>query len=599
MLIKAISAIIFAELITPNPIGWVIATCLLIPIVFIPEKSSSKRPNLSCLLMIGIALVYKFENLNALYNAIQLALAICSIPYVNHVTHIISGLYSNNVSKTQALSPATTLKEKIVIAISSVTSMGLVAQSSPLYPINYWDDVNLFFTMGRGVINGLIPYKDLYEQKGPLLYFIHALCALISDTSFVGVFVLECVLSYVFVLFSWKIVKLFVKPTETSTYVVPLLTAMTYSISCFRFGGSTEEMAFSLLAPVLYIALKSINSKTLPSNKECLAIGLISGAIFWIKYSLLGFIVAYVVFILVVTIKDRQIKALFRLVGIFLAGVVVITIPVLIYFAANHALTDLFTAYFYNNLFLYSAQIDYSGSVLGVPVIGKLLLILSALGATLRDSYIFLIVFLLEMLIITCIPKRARNLYLLALAIICATVFGGNFVMFYYGYVLMVLAPFGWITATLMANATPQKFKKVVPVISIIATLLLLVTNKNLIMILQPKDSLPQYKFAQTMSKTQDPKILTFDVMDSGFYLAANQLPSNKYFCFLNIKRDLPELEESQLSLIEEGYFDYIITYSDEFDWEGYELIQTETCVFPERNGDVCIEAFYLYEKCS
>ena len=41
------------------------------------------------------------------------------------------------------------------------------SKSSPLYPMNDWVDVNCFFTMGKSLLAGKVPYVDLYEQKGP------------------------------------------------------------------------------------------------------------------------------------------------------------------------------------------------------------------------------------------------------------------------------------------------------------------------------------------------------------------------------------------------------------------------------------------------
>ena len=65
------------------------------------------------------------------------------------------------------------------------------SQCSPLYPINLWDDANCLLTVGRVMRRGGVLYRDIYEQKGPLLYLIHALAACISDTSFGGVYALE------------------------------------------------------------------------------------------------------------------------------------------------------------------------------------------------------------------------------------------------------------------------------------------------------------------------------------------------------------------------------------------------------------------------
>lgn len=67
----------------------------------------------------------------------------------------------------------------------------VATSSSPLYATNFWTDTNIYFTIGRGMTRGLMPYRDLFDHKGPLLFILYALGAAISDTSFIGVFALE------------------------------------------------------------------------------------------------------------------------------------------------------------------------------------------------------------------------------------------------------------------------------------------------------------------------------------------------------------------------------------------------------------------------
>ena len=67
-----------------------------------------------------------------------------------------------------------TKTELAIPVISAIVTITVVSTCSPLYPFNPWDDANCFFTLGRGIIHGLVPYRDLYEQKGPLLtLFMH------------------------------------------------------------------------------------------------------------------------------------------------------------------------------------------------------------------------------------------------------------------------------------------------------------------------------------------------------------------------------------------------------------------------------------------
>ncbi len=73
----------------------------------------------------------------------------------------------------------------------------ICTKSSFLYPLNNGSDIQCFFTVGKGMMHGLVPYRDLVEQKGPLLYFLYGLASLVSSRSFFGVYLLE-ILSYTF-----------------------------------------------------------------------------------------------------------------------------------------------------------------------------------------------------------------------------------------------------------------------------------------------------------------------------------------------------------------------------------------------------------------
>ena len=90
--------------------------------------------------------------------------------------------------------------KKIIIYcfIVSLLVLLLASKSSPLYPFNDWCDANAFFTMGKGLFNGKIIFKDLFEQKGPFLYLIYGIGYLIMYGS--QVFNMDLVMMGVIVL---------------------------------------------------------------------------------------------------------------------------------------------------------------------------------------------------------------------------------------------------------------------------------------------------------------------------------------------------------------------------------------------------------------
>ena len=68
--------------------------------------------------------------------------------------------------------------------------MFFCTKSSPLYIINDWYDANAYFTMGKGMMNGAVPYRDLFDHKGPLLYLLYGIGYLIDSTGFFGIFLI-------------------------------------------------------------------------------------------------------------------------------------------------------------------------------------------------------------------------------------------------------------------------------------------------------------------------------------------------------------------------------------------------------------------------
>ena len=181
--------------------------------------------------------------------------------------------------------------ELIFLIAAATVTITFVSTCSPLYPFNPWDDVNVFFVLGRSIRHGLVPYRDLFDHKGPLLHFIFALAALISDKSFIGVWIIECAAASAFAITAWKTAKILVTQSKWMIVVMPIFLGITYTIKMFNFGGNTEELCFPLLTIVFYIGLKSIDQKDgIPEKKDAFICGLISGVLFWIKYSFLGFI---------------------------------------------------------------------------------------------------------------------------------------------------------------------------------------------------------------------------------------------------------------------------------------------------------------------
>lgn len=501
-----------------------------------------------------------------------------------------------------------TVPELMFLVIAASVTITFASTCSPLYPLNPWNDANCFFTLGRGIIHGLVPYKDLYEQKGPLLYFVYALAALISDRSFAGAWLIECVMASLFAVFSWKTVKLFADPPRFTIALMPLLIGITYSLKMFNYGGNAEELCFPLLTVAFYLGVRSmINGDGIPSNREALICGLITAALFWIKYTFIGFMGGFCIYILAVTIRLKDFARLWSLIWRFIAGFVILTVPILLYFVATGSLKYLWEAYFYNVVAYHTPSADVSGPAY-MPVIKYIYNPIRGLFLTSRKYPVFGIMMVLSLVSLFFIGKKVLKktsfFFVITYVFTIGIVFMRPLVVYYYAYITaycfcLALIPMvkGLDLVSKAFKESPRFMKGLISFLLMACSVVAVLQNKNMYLIFKSRDYLAQYRFAEVINQTPDAKILTYDIMDSGFYTAAGLLPHNRYYCYLAMEKDFPDILEEQDRLIKEGYFDYIVT-TDRFEstWDNYELIRQEYDSHVDYYGIKSLTGFNLYK---
>ena len=497
-------------------------------------------------------------------------------------------------------------KEIFALLIGSIAVITVMSSSSPLYPYNYWDDANIFLTMGRSIKHGLIPYRDVYEQKGPSIFFIHALAACISEKTFTGVWIIEIAENFFFCFFAWKIVKLYLDPPFIMIVTVPALLSFLCTLPGFYFGDSAEEMCMPLLAAILYMWLKTTRKDSVFSLRYALITGILTGFIFWLKYTMCGMVFGLAIFILIDCLRTKKIRHQFKIIGMFLAGFILFSIPVLIYFTVNNALTDLFTAYFYNNIFLYtSMSTRASAGPLSIPVFGPALQMflnyswdMSKAVPSVVIQFLLISAFLLR-------PRKQMLLLFICFFFTCLGIYMGKTTMFYYNHILMLFSPLALIPVITGLSALHAYIKKRSRLSSVFLSFIMIIPVMINIFISPcvyyltsvSRDDLPQYRFKYIMDPSGDLKLLTYDVMDIGLFALTDSLPANRYFTYLNINDFLPELREEQDRLISEGYYDYVVAKSPDYDWENYEVIDYEHFQYLGYYREYFADDFYLYGR--
>ena len=448
----------------------------------------------------------------------------------------------------------------ILFALFSALLLSVCSMCSFLFPIHNRADQNVFFTIGREMLHGKVIYRDLFEHKGPLTYFLHAFAASISSNSFIGLYLIECVSLTIFMIFAYKTARLLTDRINSFYAVLTVVTVMLCS-NCFLRGDNVEELCWPLFMISVYYLLRARPFPYNPAPKAQSPLlyfvnGVLCGIVLWIKFNIIGFWIGWAIVALLPYLLQKKFKTFFCHSFLFLLGIAVTALPWLIYFAAKNALHDFFYTYFYCNIFLYK---DDTG------LLYRLLSIVIGIGRNLLGNVV-LIASSVYGLVRFC-KMRVYAPLITYIGLYAGVFFGGRWYNYYYlalaFYVLFGVVFFieylrkfrfmAWLRAHLVRGAAFAG--------SALFVLAILWSN-CLPYYGAGRSEYPQFKFAEYIqnSNIENPTLLNYGFIDQGFYLAAGISPINKYFCRVNIPYSaLPEMYDQQKKLIDQKSVDFVV----------------------------------------
>jgi hypothetical protein len=494
----------------------------------------------------------------------------------------------------------------------SAVFLGICTRSSPLYPLNDWVDSNCFFTVGKAMFNGKVVYRDIYEQKGILLYFIHGLGYLISNTTFFGVFIFE-VVSYAFFLYIAYLIARLYTNYAFSLAILPVISWSVLTSVSLRQGDSAEEFCLPYILFAIYALLKNLrrgDGSGIPDNRTVFVMGACAACVLWIKYTMLGIYIGYVITAVVLCIIDKDLKTLFSAALSFILGALAVSTPFLIYFAVNGALKDLFVTYFYNNMFLYVDERTFTEKLAEI-------FSLTVRGLSYNKLWgVMAYVGLLSLVVDVREPRASLGGLFMYVGHIFFIYWGG-IGWYYYSFGMVSLSVMGFVTLARVAGYVWDKLRELVRILiehyrkgmteqkrrelayifdkktvsavgyicaaCLVLSLCTVYADKslrecpNVFYMEQEREDIWQTKFAKIINESEDRTLLNYSCLDLGLYTTANIVPSEKFFARLNI--DLPEMKESLERSVREQHTEFVVVRSapSQFVLYYYELVASET----------------------
>ena len=257
-------------------------------------------------------------------------------------------------------------KVLLLIFLISAAFVMLFSYSTSIFYPNYYGssyggDAAQFLTIGKAWAEGKIPYKEMFDHKGPIIFFIDMLGFLFFGSKS-GIMIFQIVFIFATCIFLYKIAMLSGKKSPQYGIIAIVVSLIVLKASYCN-GNSVEEYCLPFITVSVYFQVEFLSQYSSGSKKQithnpwiAFFYGLTFAVGFLTRLTNVLPICLGVLEITVLLILHKQFQNLLQNIAGFLAGFFVLFLPFLIYFAVHGAAFD----------FLYAAigfNIEYSAAM--------------------------------------------------------------------------------------------------------------------------------------------------------------------------------------------------------------------------------------------
>lgn len=245
----------------------------------------------------------------------------------------------------------------IFVLVAVMFVLFFSVSTTPLLSFSIEGDSATFQTIGKYWVQGKIPYIDLWDHKGPIIFFINALGYWMTDSK-VGVCLIQVIALIITEFFAYKIYRS--EFSKKYAIALTIVTVLALSLN-YSEGNGTEEYALPLLMVSYYCMLRwcdAVQNKQMEHQPKW---AILYGACF--SFCLLtrvtnavGICIG-VAFISINLVLQRKWRNLFENAVMFITGFLLVAFPFFAYFEANHCLDEMW----YGTITYNMQYADHSG----------------------------------------------------------------------------------------------------------------------------------------------------------------------------------------------------------------------------------------------
>ena len=213
--------------------------------------------------------------------------------------------------------------------------------TSPIFQGWFENDGKVFLFVAKSIHEGYVPYRDIFDHKGPVLYFIESFGWALTKSE-IGVYLLQIVNMFITLVFMFKAAWEFVSAKASFFITLAMLPFLTTTL----FGGNySEEWTLGFSAIAVMLTCRYINNLCAGQSENDIFSGFILGFAFGFNTLIRVnncIIVAICVFFIVVSlIVHKRFKNLLFNALAFIGGALATAIAPVIYFWRMDALGDM------------------------------------------------------------------------------------------------------------------------------------------------------------------------------------------------------------------------------------------------------------------
>lgn len=236
----------------------------------------------------------------------------------------------------------------VIFCLALALLIGTKFDTAPVSSDYTGADSSVFIYIGKGMHEGKTPYVDLFDHKGPVLYFIQFLGLALTPDSYLGIWLIEVLAMAMSLFFIIKTARLITKSTVVS-YLAAIFVGLILGTRVYQGGNLTEEYALPWLCAALYIFFKFFLTGKY-SRSGLALLGVSFAMTLFLRVNLVALWVALVPIVLFRLIRQSKWGGVIECVGWFLGGAALVTIPLIVYCLTTGCLEAMFEYYILFNL---------------------------------------------------------------------------------------------------------------------------------------------------------------------------------------------------------------------------------------------------------